>query len=402
MLTGDLLISNARVIAETHVLPTGYVLVKDGRITSVGKDWSEVRADMVLDAGGLLLSPGFIDMHTHGLSDVDFMECDPETAVRGLREYARFGITRVVASTLSNPIENIVRQARRFREVKEDPEVGAMLHGIHVEGPWLAPRCRGGHALEYLRVPEQADVDFLLGEAGDMIRTLTYAPELPNSVWFTETLVRHAVVPVLGHTEATFEDAEAAILAGARHVTHMYDTTLGYKENPDEALVMMPGMETAVLLHDDVSIELIGCPVHVPPPFFRLINKIKPRDKKVVVSDSLVGTGQPDGTVLKYKDGHEVYVEDGVLRMIDEDPNVHGNLTGSAVTMNIALRRLCDYADLPVHEAVRWGSTNPATTLGIQHETGSIRIGKWADLVLLDDDFRIESTYLRGKRVFHA
>ena len=99
-------------------------------------------------------------------------------------------------------------------------------------------------------------------------------------MYLTEQLALRGILPVLGHTEATFEQAERAILAGARHVTHMYDTTLGYQENPDEALVMMPGMETAVLGNDAVSIELIGCPVHVPRPFFRYIDKVKPRQRR--------------------------------------------------------------------------------------------------------------------------
>ena len=401
-MAASVLIYNGRIVAETHLLPSGYVLIQQSRIVSIGSDWAGLEADQRFDAGGLIVSPGFIDMHTHGLGKLDFMESDTESVVQGLHDYAGFGITRVVASTLSNPLSTIIAQVQRLRLARENPEYGDMLHGVHVEGPWLAPRCRGGHALEYLRVPEKQDVERLLGEVGDVIKTVTFAPELPNSVWLTEQLVRHDIVPVLGHTEASFEDAERVILAGARHVTHMYDTTMGYKENPDEALVMMPGMETAVLMHDDVSIELIGCPVHVPPPFFRLINKVKPRDKKVIVSDSLVGTGQPDGTVLTYKDGREVYVSDGVLRMIDDDPNVHGNLTGSAVTMNVALRRLSDYAQIPVQEAIRWGSINPATTLGIQDETGSIRVGKFADLLLMDDDFQIVGTFLKGKRIFSA
>jgi N-acetylglucosamine-6-phosphate deacetylase len=209
-------------------------------------------------------------------------------------------------------------------------------------------------------------------------------------------------VPVLGHTEASWEQAQAVILAGARHVTHMYDTTLGYKENPDEALVMMPGMETAVLHEDAVSIELIGCPVHVPRPFFRFIDKVKPRAKKVIVSDSLVGTGRPEGTVIRYTDGHRVYVEKGVLRMIDDDPKVNGNLTGSAVTLNVALGRLMEYTGLPLEEAIRWVSLNPATTLGIEHETGSISVGKLADLVLLDDACRPRATFLKGREAWTA
>jgi N-acetylglucosamine-6-phosphate deacetylase len=259
----DLLIYNGRILAETHLLPSGYVLVRDGRIASIGEEWLGIdswRKEGVekVDAKGLLVCPGFIDMHTHGIRDVDFMASDVASTVRALSAYAAFGVTRVVASTYSNPFDTIIAQIRRLGKAMEDRQYGDMLHGAHMEGPWLAPRCKGGHALEYLRVPEKADVERVLGEVGDVIRTVTYAPELPGSVWLTEQLALRGIVPVLGHTEASFEQTERAILAGARHVTHMYDGTLGFRENPKEALVMMPGMETAVLYNDEVSIELIG------------------------------------------------------------------------------------------------------------------------------------------------
>jgi N-acetylglucosamine-6-phosphate deacetylase len=404
----DLLITGGRVVAETAVLPRGYVVVRAGRIVSVGAGDPPAslpgvsRGAETVDATGLTVLPGLIDMHTHGIGDVDFMEADVEGMLRALHRYARFGVTGVVGSTLSNPIPNIIRQAALMRKAREDRQIGGLLLGTHVEGPWLAPRCRGGHAAEYLRSPVAAEVDRLLGEAGDVIRTVTYAPELPGSVELTERLAQRGIVPVLGHTEATFEQAEAAILAGARHVTHMYDTTLGYRENPDEALVMMPGMETAVLHHDEVSVELIACPVHVPEPFFSFLAKVKPRHRTVIVSDSLAGTGSPEGTVLTYADGHKVYVESGVLRMIDDDPKVNGNLTGSAVTLDVGLARLMKYTGLPVEEAVRWCSLNPATTLGIERETGSLRAGKRADIVLMDDRLSVRRTILAGRTVYAA
>jgi N-acetylglucosamine-6-phosphate deacetylase len=400
------LIYNGRVLNETGYIQNGFVLFDGQKIISVGKGVPDDLLDLpgieAIDAENMIISPGFIDMHTHGIMDIDFMQAAVPDIQRAFYEYPRFGVTRVVGSTLSNPIENIIRQIGRFREAVESSDAGAVFHGAHVEGPWLAPRCRGGHALEYLKHPEKPDVERLLGETGGMIKTLTFAPELNNSVWLTEQLVREDIVPVMGHTEASFEDAEKVIHAGARHVTHMYDTTLGYRENPDEALVMMPGMETAALYHDEVSIELIGCPVHVPKPFFKFINKIKPPDKRVVVTDSLVGTGKPEGTVLTYEDGRQVYVEAGVLRMIDKDPKVNGNLTGSAVTMNTALKRLTAYTELPVSEAVRWGSLNPATTLGIQGKTGSIKNGKYADIVIMDDSFDIKMTFVKGRKLWES
>ena len=398
----ETLICNGRIVAETHYLPKGYVFIKNGKIASIGEDWSSITAEEVFDVQGRIVSPGFIDMHTHGIKDVDFMESDSENMVRGLVEYAGFGVIRVVGSTLSNPLEQIVHQAKRMRIAKENRDYGDILLGVHIEGPWLVPSQRGGHALQYLRIPEKDDVNRLLGEVGDVIRTVTFSPELPNAVWLAEQLSFHGIVGVLGHTEASYEETERVILAGVRHVTHLYDATYGFKENPNEALVMMPGLETAVVMCDEVSVELIGCPVHVPKPFFQYINKVKPRNKKVIVTDSLVGTGMPDGTILTYRDGRKVYVSEGVLRMIDDDPKIHGNLTGSAVTMNVALRRLKEYANLSIPEAIRWGSINPATTLGIDKETGSIRVGKYADLTIIDDDFNVKMTFLKGRMIYNT
>jgi N-acetylglucosamine-6-phosphate deacetylase len=398
----DTLIYNGRILAETHLLPRGYVLIRDGRVASIGEDWTALAAAEKIDAGGLIVSPGFIDMHTHGIRDTDFMASDAQGMLRGLAAYASFGVTRVCGATLANPWERIISQVREMRRAMEDREYGGLLAGAHIEGPWLYAPQRGGHALEYLRVPDKGEVDRLLGEVGDVIREVTFAPELPGAVWLTETLAGRGILPSIGHSEASYEQAEAVILAGARHVTHLYDALNGYKENPDEALVMMPGVETAVLKHDEVSVELNGCPVHVPLPFWGFIDKVKPRGKKIVVTDSLVGTGMPEGTVLTYKDGRQVYVEKGVLRMIDKDPKIHGNLTGSAVTMNLALRRLMQFAGLPVEEAVRWVSLNPALALGLDRETGSLKPGKWADIALFDDAVEIKRTFLRGRQVFRA
>jgi N-acetylglucosamine-6-phosphate deacetylase len=401
-----LLIRGGRVLAETMILDPGYVLVVGGRIASLGLD-ADVDAAWLatcepIDARGLLVCPGLIDMHTHGILDVDFMESDHDATLRALSEYAAHGVTRVVASTLANPMEIIIAQVKQLGDAMEDRSFGQILLGVHIEGPWLAPRCRGGHALEYLKNPNKAEVERLLGETGSAIRSVTFAPELPGSVALVEALSRAGILASIGHSEASYEEAERAILAGARHATHLYDTNLGYREDPDEALVMLPGHETAILLHDEVSVELIGCPAHVRKPFFRFIDKVKPRDKKVIVTDSLVGTGMPEGTILAYKDGRRVYKEEGVLRMIDEDPRVNGNLTGSAVTLEVALRRLGEYAGLPPEEALRWGSINPATTLGIQAETGSLAVGKWADIVLMDEAYGVSRTFVKGMPLYSA
>ncbi|MBL7007062.1 MAG: N-acetylglucosamine-6-phosphate deacetylase [Spirochaetia bacterium] len=396
-----IILTNGTIFAEDGIIKNGYLVISGKQITAIaaGSPPDGLEGD-IIDVQEKIISPGFIDMHTHGILDVDFMESSYEDTEKALSAYAQYGVTRVVATMLSNPIPAIIAQGKLLRSVKQESPIGSLMHGVHIEGPWLAPRCRGGHAAEYLCIPQKEDVEAIIKQIGDVVKTLTYAPELENALWLTEQLVENGIVPVFGHTEATYEQAEQAIKAGARHVTHMYDTTLGYKENPEEALVMLPGMETAVLYYDQVSIELIGCPVHVPKPFFKFLAKVKPSDKTIIVTDSLVGTGRPDGTIITYKDGRKAYVEKGVLRMIDPDPAVNGNLTGSAVTMNVALGRLAEYAEITQHDAIKWGSCNPAVTLGIEQETGSLKVGKFADIAVIDEDFNVTMTLLQGKIVF--
>ncbi len=396
----DCLLYGGKIITEDGVLFPGYVAIQDGRIISLGSNWDPIEARESFDVSGYVVIPGLIDMHTHGIMDVDFVEGDFETIAEGLHHYLAFGVTRIVPSTISRPLFDTIEQIKCLRKVKEESKYGRIIHGVHLEGPWLAPRCRGGHPLPYLRIPKKEEVLMVLEEVGDVIVTVTFAPELPNAVWLAETLSCRGIIPLIGHTEATYEEAEQVILAGARHATHMYNGMLGYRENPHEALVMLPGVETAILCHDTVSLELIGCPVHVPPPFFKLVRKIKPRDKKILVTDSLVGTGKPEGTILSYRDGRKIRVSEQVLRMIDEDPAVDGNLTGSAVTMNVALQRLMQYTAMPLEEAILWATLNPARLLGIDRELGSIAVGKQADLVVINEHLEVKYTFLEGRLVF--
>jgi N-acetylglucosamine-6-phosphate deacetylase len=396
-----LLLKNGRIFTESGVLEGGYLLIDDGRISRIGNGGEHPRADEEVDVGGHMVSPGFIDIHTHGIFDIDFMESGVEDLDRCFEKYLQFGITRILATTLSNPLDVVIQQIQRIRQVKEKSPLGSLINGVHLEGPWLAWRLRGGHPEKYLRAPNPEDVHRLLGEVGDILSTVTFSPELDHSVWLCETLSVRGIVPVIGHTEASYKKTMDVIRGGARHVTHLFDGTGGFRESETEALTMEPGIETAVLISDEVSVELIGCPIHVSPPLFRLVDKIKPCNKKILVSDSLVGAGLPEGSVITFKDGRQAGVEDGVLRMIyKDDPELDHNLTGSAITLNIALKRLSRYIDEPLEKAVPWVTMNPALLLGISNDTGSIRVGKNADIAVFDEDVNVKMTILEGNIVY--
>ncbi len=397
----SLLLKNGQIFADSGVLKGGSLFIKGDRIASIGSGGKLSRADEEVDLKGHIASPGFMDIHTHGISDIDFMGSGEEDLHRSFDRYLQFGVTRLLPTTLSNPFDEIIEQVKLLRKVKEESPYGAMMHGVHVEGPWIAWRCRGGHPEKFLRIPTKEDVELLLGEVGDIVKTVTFSPELENTTWLCERLSTNGIVPVIGHTEATYEQTMEVIRAGARHVTHLFDADIGFRESETEALTMEPGMETAALINDGVSVELIGCPIHVPKPLFRLVDRIKPHDRKILVSDSLIGAGMPEGSVITLRDGRQARVTQGVLRMIyRDDPALDGNLTGSAITMNMAVSRLSKYIDAPLDEAVRWATINPALLLGIGHETGSLRVGKRADIVVFDEEVQVRLTVLGGKVVY--
>jgi len=397
----SLVLKNGRIFAESGVLTEGCLFVEDGMIKAIGGMSGVRRSDETIDVRGNIISPGLIDIHTHGIFDTDFIGGSVESMMEGFEQYLQFGVTRIIPTTLSSPFDAIVEQVKKIGRARNRSPFGKMVLGVHVEGPWLASRCKGGHPEKYLRVPKKEDVKRLLGESDGLIRTVTFSPELDNAIWLCETLSVNGIVPVIGHTSATYEKTIEAIRAGARHVTHLFDATLGIRENETEALTMEPGMETAVLIHDAVSVELIGCPIHVPVPLFRLVNKIKPHDRKIIVSDSLVGAGRPDGTVVTFKDGRQAIVKEGVLRLVYPDnPELDGNLTGSAVTLNMAVRRLSRFIGEPLNRAIQWATINPALLMGIQSETGSLRVGKAADIAVFDPDFNAKMTILSGKIVY--
>ena len=397
----SLLLKNGRIMTGSGLLNGGFLLIDGDRVVKIGGGEPCPRADEVIDLKGRFASPGFIDIHTHGIADIDFMGNNPEDLHRSLDTYLQFGVTGLLPTTVSIAFDTIIEQIKLIRSVRDENANGDMMLGVHVEGPWLSWRCRGGHPEEFLLTPKQEDVKRLLGEVGDIVKTVTFSPELENAVWLCETLSMQGIIPVIGHTEASYEQTMEAIRAGARHVTHLFDADLGFHESETEALTFEPGMETAVLINDNVSVELIGCPIHVPKPLFRLVDKIKPRDRKILVSDSLVGAGMPEGSVISFRDGRQAEVRDGVLRMIYRDnPELDGNLTGSAITLDLAVKRLSEYIDVPLEEAVEWASINPAILLGLERETGSLVVGKRADICVFDDEVHVAMTLLGGRPVY--
>jgi len=320
--------------------------------------------------------PGFIDLHVHGGAGADAME--GEAAVRRLaRFHARHGTTALLATTVTAPHDDLKKALIGIEAVRLDRAPGeARVLGAHLEGPWISPD-RLGAQPPYARPPEQGEVECLLEAA--RVRVVTLAPELEGALDLVRLLASRDVRPQIGHTAGGFEDARAALEAGATGFTHFYNAMTGLHHRA-------PGVVGAGLLLARFA-ELIADGLHVAPEAARLLFKNVPGS--YVVTDAVAAAGMPDGRyplgryrVEKRADG--VYLEDGTL-------------AGSTLTMDRALLNLVSWGD-SLEEASARLSKLPAAYLGLT-DRGAIAPGKFADLVVLSQDLEIEEVYVEGERI---
>jgi N-acetylglucosamine-6-phosphate deacetylase len=258
-----------------------------------------------------------------------------------------------------------------------------LLAGIHLEGPWLSPRYAGAHEPSLLTTPRATDVDRLLEAGRGHVRMVTLAPELDGALDAVARLAREGVVAAIGHTDATYDEARAALDAGARAGTHLFNAMRGLHHRE-------PGPVAALLEDEEARIELVADGVHVHPSVLALAARAKP-DRVVLVTDAMAAAAAADGD---YRLGRlEVHVREGVARLAQS-----GAIAGSTLTMGHAVRYAVTVAGLPLLEVVRAASSAPADLLGIER-VGRLDPGAFADLVVLDDDLEVRRVMRRGRWV---
>ncbi len=366
------------------------VIVVDGRqIIAVGP-----RREIVLPAGarehsaaGLTVIPGFVDVHIHGAGGHDVMEGTGEALDCVAACVARHGTTSLVATTVTASAERICHSAAaiaRYIQARCSalPEAAPLAEvlGIHFEGPFISPARRGVHPLEWIAQPSAAVLRRFLDAASGTGRILTLAPELPGALELIENARAAGLVVAMGHTDATFAQASAAIGRGARHAVHVFNAMRPFSHRET-------GVLGAVLTSPEVTAELIADNVHVDAPAMRLLFSAKGVERVLAVSDGTAATGMPDG---KYRLGSlEVTLAGGVCR------NAEGKLAGSALTLDRALRHIVALG-VPLADAVRMLTLNPARLLGLEKKKGVLAPGADADLVLLDANLEVRGVMTRG------
>jgi N-acetylglucosamine-6-phosphate deacetylase len=371
------LLTADRVVTPARILAPGWVQVDGERIVDVGAGDPPRAVDVPLPAATLV--PGFVDTHVHGGGGASFDGGDPEAGATAVQAHRAHGTTTMVASLVTERPEVLAASVTGLADLVD----AGLLAGIHLEGPWLSPRYAGAHDPDLLTSPTPQAVDALLEAGRGHVRMVTLAPELEGGLDAVRRLTDAGVLAAIGHTDASYDVACAALEAGAGVGTHLFNAMRGLHHRE-------PGPGAALLEHPDAYVELIADGAHLHPAVVRLAASAKPH-LTVLVTDAMAAAGAEDGD---YRLGPmRVQVRGGLATLADT-----GAIAGSTLTMAAAVRYAANVAGLPIEEVVRAATATPAAMLGLDR-VGALRPGYFADLVVLDDALDVTRVMRRGRWV---
>ncbi|KIL36871.1 N-acetylglucosamine-6-phosphate deacetylase [Cohnella kolymensis] len=386
-MSGQLLIHNGRIVTPNGMIEKGWIRFNDGIIEEIGS--SPAHEDRgtahVLDAQGGWVLPGFIDVHVHGGAGHDFMDAD----VEGLNEITRFhaahGTTGILATSLTASRDDLTGVLERISSYMSAPMPYAQVLGVHFEGPFISEKWKGAQNPAHI-VPPQLDwLEDWAARFPGIIKIQTLAPETDGALDYIEGLARHGIVPSCGHTDATYEQITAAADRGLRHAVHAFNAMKIFHHRE-------PGTVGAVLTDDRIIAEVIADGHHVHPAGIKLLHSAKGTDNLILVTDAMAAAGMPDGDYNL--GGLPVRMTCGVARLKEGD-----SLAGSTLNMISAVRFLVREVGVPVEQASRMASSNPARQLGIAHQTGTLEAGKRADILLLNDALELQKVWIGGREI---
>ena len=372
-----MLFKNAYIFTEEGVFTHGSFRVADGKFTEV---LSTVPAEDGVDLEGQYVIPGLIDVHNHGNSGADFSDGDYEGLVKMAQYLAKNGVTSFAPASMTLPYEVLEKAfATALRLTEEQPEGCARLMGIQMEGPFFSEKKKGAQNGAYLKDPDFEAFKKLYDGCRGLVRIADVAPELPGAVEFTREASKLCTVSI-AHTDASYEEADAVLAAGATHLTHLYNAMPPIHHRK-------PGVIGAGSERENVIAELICDGEHVHPSSVRMAFKLFP-GRICLVSDALRCCGMPNG---QYElGGQEVFLEGNVARLAD------GTIAGSATNLYDCMRKAVEFG-ISKEQAILSSTIIPARQLGRGEEIGSIAPGKLADFVVCTADLEKTAVYLGGK-----
>ena len=378
---------NGRVVFPDQVA-TGLAVVIDGPTIDAVIDIETLSDDVErFDVGGRLITPGLIDIHTHGALGHTFNEPTVEAYEIITRENARNGITSLLATTATAPIADLVTCLEFARDWTDEPHAGAQVLGVHVEGPYFSPAQAGAQDPANILNPDDGTPEQLLAHH-DVIRILTFAPELPGARELTLRLNELGIVAAAGHSSATEDEFLPIWEAGLRHIIHIWS---GQSTTVRQGPWRKPGLLEVSLTYDNLTVEMICDNKHLPPTLMKLAYGCIGPDRLCIISDATSGAGLPEGSAFRM--GELTYeVHDGVGMLLDRTA-----FAGSTTLLNKMIPIVVEQVGVPLAEAVRMASLTPARVIGVHDRKGSIAPGKDADIVVFDDNFDAQRVMIGGR-----
>ena len=373
-----MLIKNCNIIYLDKI-ENGSILIENGKIKEINPDNTD--GHEVIDANGLYLAPGFIDVHIHGAGGHDTMDGTFEAINEIAKTIVKHGTTSFTPTTMTVAIEDIRKSMKVIKEAKENGTDGAIVLGAHLEGPFISPKAIGAQNPNFLIPPTLDNYKEMVGDAEDAVVSITIAPEVPGAKELIKELSQRGIVCSIGHTKATYEEAMEGIKCGCGHSTHLFNamTPFAHRE---------PGVVGAIF-DSDITTETISDGIHVSYPSLRIAYKQKTSDKVLLVTDAMMACSMPDG--MYALGGQDVVVKDGAARLLS------GSLAGSILTLDKAVHNVYKNVGLPLYEAVKMASYNAARHCKVEDRKGLIKEGYDADLLLFDEDINIKNVIVGGK-----
>ncbi|SDZ11879.1 N-acetylglucosamine-6-phosphate deacetylase [Evansella caseinilytica] len=382
---------NAVLFAEEGWIEEPFVEIEGKRIKSYGKinDLEMERrhsAECYEYDERVYIVPGFIDIHIHGAGNGDAMDGTDEALQLIQSTLPAEGTTAFLATTITQSVAQKRTALSKIKEVmSRQSKAGAQIVGVHLEGPFISAKRAGAQPLQHIRKPKLSLFHEFQEAAADAIKLVTLAPEEENGLELVRELKKTGVVASIGHSDATYEQVVEALKAGVTHATHLFNGMRGIHHRDI-------GVAGGVLLHKELTAELIVDGIHVSPAMVRLVYQTKGADGIIIITDSLRAKGLTDG--VYQLGGQDVTVKNN--RAVLQD----GTLAGSIIKMNNAVRNMMTFSGCSFEEAVQMATSNPAAKIGIDDHKGSIKAGKDADFVVVDKDVQVKQTFILGKRVF--
>ncbi len=383
-------IINGNLITPHRILTHASLVLENGKIQAITREQMP-EADEYLDAEGNYVSPGFIDIHTHGGGGYDFMDGTAEAIIGACKAHLAHGTTAICPTTLTCTDEELFAFFECYRQAKEEMGDGPELLGIHLEGPYFSLEQRGAQDPRYLKVPAEDDYQALLCRSEDIIR-MSVAPELPGAMELAGELKKRGILPSIGHSDATYETVAQAWEHGYTHVTHLYSGMSTIQRI--NAFRHLGVIESAYLI-DGMTVEIIADGKHLPPELLQLIVKLKPMEDICLVTDSMRGAGMADGEHVllgSLAHGQECIIDQGVAVLPDRSA-----FAGSVCTADRCVRTMYQLAKVKLEDAVRMMTYNPARVLGIEKRKGTLAPGMDGDIAIFDDQIRVKRVLVAGR-----